>query len=104
MKEPFRKASSLRNAGGVAAILEQAKQEAITKIREKLTQRAEQGRSNLAADEIETISRMVGMLVREICADSIAEAYQMGVNANARQEDFERDTKRPEIKEPDSKR
>lgn len=94
MEEPPRKRSSLRHEGGVAKVLEDVKSEMLAKMTEKLSARAGQGRSNLSEDEITTIARIAAQLAREVCANAVGEAFQIGVNANARAEDFEKDTAR----------
>lgn len=76
-----KKPSSLRNAGGVAEILENARKTMREKLQTKLAERIEQGRSNLAESEVETISRLAAVIAGEVCADSISEAYQLGVAA-----------------------
>ena len=94
MVEPPAKKPSLRHEGGVAKVLEDVKTEMLAKMTEKLQARAEQGRSNLSEDEISTIARIAAQLTRELCANAVGEAFQIGVNANARAEDFDKDTAR----------
>ena len=95
MSEEPRKRSSLRNAGGVAEVLRHVQEEMLKRVAARLQERSEQGRSNLAEAEVETIARIVAQITREVCANAVGEAYQMGVNANARAEDYERDTVQP---------
>lgn len=86
-----RVSSSIR-VEGVAAILEDVRASTCSGMKARLESRRGQGRSDLSDEEIESLSRIAGVIARTAAANGIAEAYQMGVNRSVTRDEHDRPT------------
>ena len=92
MTPPPRHVSALR-FGGVAGVLDHAREEATNRMRDRLTERRNSGYNDLAESEIESLARIAGLVARVACADAVSEAWQLARNADAAPEDFDAPTR-----------
>lgn len=99
MTAPSRHISSLR-FGGVAGVLDHAREDATNRMRDRLTERRDSGYNELSESEIESLARIAGVVARVACADAVSEAWQLARNADAAPEDFDAPTRRISIVTP----